>query len=273
MTTANPGYSSTAPRPGLRSRLTENTLAGMARRRMLMAYLFLIPTMVGIFIFTAGPVMISLTLSVFHWDIFSPPEFVGLENFNRFFSDAQVLTSFGNTLRFVVFDVALQVSLALLLALAVQRRMHWLARYYFRTAFFLPLLMSAAAVSVSFGYLFHREFGVVNYYLGFLGVSRIPWLVSKDWVLVTIILTAVWRNFGFTFIVFLGGITNISREVLEAADVDGAHGWIRLRRIILPLLSPTILFAMVTAVIGAIQVFEEPYIMAHGGRAMPAGQP
>src|SRR5438552_3939033 len=107
MTAANPGYSSVAPRPGLWRRLTENTLEAMVRRRMLMAYLFLIPTMLGIFIFTAGPVMISLSLSVFRWDIFSAPEFIGLDNFNRFFADTQVLTSFANTLRFVVFEVTL----------------------------------------------------------------------------------------------------------------------------------------------------------------------
>jgi multiple sugar transport system permease protein len=221
--------------------------------------------MLGIFIFTAGPVLISLSLSMFRWNVFEPPEYIGLENFQRFFQDTQALTGFANTLKFVVLAVTTQISLALLLALAVQRRMYRLARYYFRTAFFLPLLLSVAAVSVAFGYLFHREFGVVNYYLSFLGISRIPWLNSKDWVLVTIVLTAVWRNFGFTFIIFLGGLTNISREVLDAADVDGAHGWQRLRHIILPLLSPTMLFATVTAVIGSIQVFEEPYIMTRGG--------
>jgi multiple sugar transport system permease protein len=247
--------------------LMANTLTGMARRRVLLGYLFLIPTLVGIFIFTAGPVVVSFVLSFTRYDLMpmSSPEFVGLENYQYVLSNRQAMTSIGNTIKFAVFAITTQIGLALFLALALQRRMHVLARYFYRTVFFLPVLLSGTAVAVAFGYLFHREFGVVNYYLSFLGVQRIPWLNSQDWVIVTLVITYVWRHFGFTFIVFLGGLSAISKEVLEAADVDGATGWRRLRYITLPLLSPTILFATVTGIIGAIQIFEEPYIMTKGG--------
>lgn len=245
--------------------LTQNTMDGLRRRRALLGYLFLFPTLLGIFIFTAGPVFVSFGLSLFHWNIFRPPDFAQLDNYERLIRDTRVITGFGNTLKFTVLAVTLQVTLGMFLALAVHRVTNKFLRYYFRTAFFLPLLLSGASVAIFMGYIFHREFGALNYYLTLLGLPQIPWLTSADWVLVTIVLTAVWRNIGFTFVLFLGGLSNISQDVLDAADVDGAMGWRRLWRIIIPLLSPTILFAAVTGVIGALQVFEEPFIMTRGG--------
>jgi multiple sugar transport system permease protein len=260
-TNALPANRSRGPLGGL----TENTLAGMARRKALMAYLFLLPTILGILIFTAGPVLVSFGLSLYQWNVFQPPQFLGIDNYERMIGDRRILVSFGNTLKFVLFAVSLQITLALFLALGVQQQMHKVARYYFRSAFFLPLLMSGVAVSISLAYMFHREFGVVNYYLGQIGIQRIPWLNSSDWVLTTIVITSVWHNIGFTFIIFIGGLSNISKDILDAADVDGAHGWQRLLFIILPMLSPTLLFAIVVGVIGALQVFEQPYIMTRGG--------
>jgi multiple sugar transport system permease protein len=149
--------------------------------------------------------------------------------------------------------------------MAVQQRMPKALRYYFRTAFFLPVLTSAASISIVLAYMFHREFGVINYYLGKLSIDPIPWLNSSRWALITVVLTYVWQGLGFTFIIFTGGLNNISKEVLEAADMDGARGWRRLWYVTLPLLSPTILFAAVIGVINALQVFAEPYVMTKGG--------
>ena len=257
------------PAPGRRTPsrggLTSNTLAGMAKRKALMGYLFLAPTILGILVFTAGPVLASFGLSLYAWNVFQPPSFLGFDNYARLFSDQRVLTGFYNTIRFVVMAVSLQIVLALLLALAVQRRMPKGLRYFFRSAYFLPLLMSGAAVSISLAYMFHREFGVINYYLGLIGLPRVSWLNSANVVMYTIVLTSVWHNVGFTFIIFVGGLSNISQELLDAADVDGATGFNRLWYVILPLLSPTLLFAFVVGVIGALQVFEEPYIMTRGG--------
>jgi multiple sugar transport system permease protein len=108
-------------------------------------------------------------------------------------------------------------------------------------------------------YMFHGQFGVINYYLGSIGVPRIPWLESAQWVLISVVLVYVWHRLGFTFIVFSGGLGNLPKEVLEAADVDGATGWRRLWHITLPMMSPSILFAAVTAVISGLQIFDEPF--------------
>jgi multiple sugar transport system permease protein len=259
--TPSAGTPSAAPDRGLMS----NTLSGMAKRKALMGYLFLAPTILGILIFTAGPVLASFGLSFYSWNVFKPPEFLGVENYVRMFKDQRVLIGFYNTFRFVLMAVSLQITLALALALALQKQVSTGLRYFFRSAFFLPLLMSGAAVSISLGYMFHREFGVINYYLVQLGLPRVSWLNDANTVMYTIVLTSVWHNVGFTFIIFVGGLSNISKEILDAADVDGAHGWNRIFYIILPMLSPTLLFAFVVGAIGALQVFQEPYIMTRGG--------
>ncbi len=250
---------------GLWHWLMQDTMDGLRRRRAILGYLFLLPTLLGIFIFTAGPVFVSFGLSLFRWNIFKPPDFVELANYERLMGDVRIAISFGNTIKFTILAVTTQVSIGLLLAMAVHRVTQTAMRYYFRTAFFLPLLMSGAAVAVVMGYIFHKEFGPLNYYLGLMGVQQIPWKTSADWVLITIVIMSAWRNLGFTFVLFLGGLSNISREVLDAADVDGAQGFRRLWSVTIPLLSPQILFAAVTGVIGAVQVFEEPFIMTRGG--------
>jgi multiple sugar transport system permease protein len=155
--------------------------------------------------------------------------------------------------------------LAFTLAYSVYKLANRALSTFFRTAYFLPVLLSGASVAVTLGYLFHQDFGVINYYLGFLGIPKIPWLTSSDVVLFSISLTTVWRNLGFTFIIFLGGLSSLPSEVLEAAEVDGARGLQKIFRIVLPLLSPTILFAAVTDVIKMLQFFDEPFIMTRGG--------
>jgi len=251
---------------GLFSWLTDNTLTGMARRKALMGYLFVLPTMLGLLIFVIGPVLVSFGLSFFDWDIIGEAKFVGPKNYSRLVDDPVVLTSFRNTAVFVLVAVGFQMTLSLLLALAIQqKRMRTWARYLFRSIFFLPLLTSGATISIVLAYMFQREFGPINYYLGQIGISRISWLNSSQWSLITVALTYVWHQLGFTLIVFIGGLGNISREVQDAADVDGATGAFRLWFITLPLLSPTLLFAAVVGIINALQVFSEPFVMTKGG--------
>ncbi|HYH12611.1 MAG TPA: sugar ABC transporter permease [Thermomicrobiales bacterium] len=257
--------SAPAARSGPIGWITENSLAGMARRRALLGYLFILPSLLGVLVFTAGPVIASFGLSLYQWNIIDPPTFVGLDNYERLANDTRVLQSFVTTGQFVVLAVSLQLVVSLLLAMGVQSLKQTGLRYVFRTAYFLPLLTSAASISIVLAYMFHQDFGVINYYLGKVGVARIPWLNSSTWAMLAIVLTYVWQQIGFTFIVFLGGLSGISRDVLEAADLDGATGWRRFWDITLPMLSPTLLFAAVIAVIGALQVFAEPFVMTNGG--------
>lgn len=252
-------------RTGLMAWLTEPTLAGMRRRKALLGYLFVMPTILGILIFTAGPVLVSFGLSFYKWNVFRPPTFIGLDNYTRLLDDTRVMVSFANSAKFVILAISLQIVLALLLALALRQRMATWMRYYFRTAFLLPFLLSGAATGVVLSYLLHQEFGVVNYYLGMLGIPRIPWLTSSEVVLYTVVIAYLWQFVGFSLITMLGGLSNISSEVLDAAEVDGAHGWNWLWHIVLPMLSPTLLFSAVIGVIGGLQIFDQPYVMTRGG--------
>ena len=245
--------------------LAADTLSGIKRQRAILGYLFLLPTIIGLVVFIVGPMIGSLALSFYKWNVFRAPEFIGFDNFERLFSDARILVGYRNTAILVVMTVTLLEVLAFTLAMLVNRIANRFLSTFFRTAYFLPVLLSGAATAVTLGYLFHYDFGVINYYLGFLGIEKIKWLTSSDVVLIAIALTTVWRNLGFTFIIYLGGIANLPTEVLEAAEVDGASGLRRIVRIVLPLLSPTILFATVTDIIKMLQFFDEPFIMTRGG--------
>jgi multiple sugar transport system permease protein len=244
---------------------TEGSLKGMARRKALMGYLFVLPTVLSIFLFTAGPVLASFGLSFYEWDIISDPEFVGMKNFDRLVNNDQVRKSFVTTGLFVALAVSLQIILSLFLAMGVQSLKTSAFRGVFRTAFFIPLLTSAASISIVLAYMFHRDFGVINYYLGKIGIDPIPWLNSPTWALIAIVIAYVWQQVGFTFIIFVGGLSGISREILEAAELDGATGLRKLWTITIPMISPTLLFASVTGVISALQVFDQPYVMTKGG--------
>ncbi len=263
--------SSAVQHSGIRKRnplvqwLAADTMEGIKRQRMLLGYLFIAPTLLGLVVFIVGPMLGSLGLSFYEWNVFRPPEFVGLANFERLAGDSRVFVSFRNTFILVIMTVTLLEVLALALALSIYRMANKALATFFRTAYFLPVLLSGAAVAVTLGYLFHQDFGVINYYLGFLGIEKIPWLTSSDMVLIAVSITTVWRNLGFTFIIYLGGLSAMPGEVLEAAEVDGATGWRKLRSVILPLLSPTILFASVTDIIKMLQFFDEPFIMTRGG--------
>ena len=222
-------------------------------------------SLVVVVVFTAAPIVASFVLSLFSWDVISSPEFVGLANFRELAGDHTVLHSFQVTIVLAAAIVALQLSLGLLLAVLVQQRRHNATRTIFRTAYYLPLLASGASVSIFMGYLFDEKFGVVNYYLNELGAPAVPWLTSNLGAMVTIVLVAVWQQLGFTFILFVAALSSLPKDILEAAQIDGAGPVRGLFGVKIPLISPTIFFAAVVGLINAMQLFDQPYIMTHGG--------
>jgi multiple sugar transport system permease protein len=249
----------------LRSAFSSHNLKGLRRRRAAVGYLFLLPSLGGIAVFTAIPIVAALLLSLFRWNMIASPEFVGLANYERLFADARVLTTFVTTGLFVLLAVGLQLALGLALALGLQRAMPRLLRVGLRAAYVFPLLTSAASISIVLTYMFNESFGIVNYYLGLFGIDPIPWLNSSRWALIAVVLTFVWHQLGFTFLILLGGVASMPKDVLDAADVDGASGWRRLVRITIPLMSPSLLVASVIGFISAMQVFDQPFVMTRGG--------
>ena len=234
-------------------------------QRKLLIGLFLAPTVIGLGLFTFLPILASVVLAVFSWDIITPPRFVGLENFVDIAADPTIRVSFLNTIGFVVVAVTLQLAVALVLAVLVNTRMPRLLKSFFRSVLFFPLVLSAASVSIIMGYLFNENFGLVNHVLNLLGMADVPWLTSTHGAMIVVILVYVWQNFGFSFLLFLGGLSSIPKEVYEAAQVDGATGWKQFWKITFPLVSPTTLVASVMAIISALQIFDQPYVLTRGG--------
>jgi multiple sugar transport system permease protein len=255
----------TAPAPARSGRQSVSTTAQQTRARNRFAAVFLAPTVIGLALFTLLPIVASFVLAFFSWDVISAPKWVGLANFSDIGGDPTVRVAFVNTILFVVAAVALQLSIALGLAVLVQGKLPGWLRSVFRSVFFFPLILSAASVSIMMSYLFNQNFGLVNHVLGKVGIPAVPWLNSETGAVVMVILVYVWQNFGFSFLLFLGGLASIPKEVYEAASIDGATGWRQFWRITMPLLSPTLLVASVMAIIAALQIFDQPYVLTRGG--------
>lgn len=235
------------------------------RGNRLLIWVFLAPTVIGLGLFSFVPIVGSFVLAFFRWDIITAPEFIGIGNFVDLATNPTVRVSFLNTIGFVVVAVTLQIAVALLLAVLVQSKMpNWL-RTFFRSALFFPLILSAASVSLVMAYLFNQEFGLINQILSWVGIGKVGWLTTGFGAKVVVLLVYVWQNFGFTFLLFLGGVSAIPKEVYEASSLDGATGWTQFRQITLPLVSPTMLVASVMAIISALQIFDQPYVLTRGG--------
>ena len=234
-------------------------------QRTVLTWLFLAPTLIGLGLFTFLPILASIALAFFRWDIITDPQFVGLDNFAQIAADPTIRVSFLNTIAFVIIAVTLQLALALGLAVLVNAKMPALLRSFFRSVLFFPFILSAASVSIIMSYLFNENFGLVNHFLNMLGIGNVAWLTSPQGAMVVVVLVYVWQNFGFSFLLFLGGLASIPKEVYEAAQVDGATSWRQFWRITFPLVSPTTLVASVMAIISALQIFDQPYVLTRGG--------
>lgn len=254
-----------APPAGPPQQGAKTRKAGKDKGAKRLAAIFLAPTIIGIAIFTLVPIIASLTLAFFRWDIISAPEFVGVDNFVSIGADPTIRRAFLNTVGFVVVAVALQLTVSVGLAVLVQSKMPGWLRTFFRSAFFFPLVLSASSVSIIMSYLFNQNFGLVNQVIGFIGIPAVPWLTSQGGAMVVITLVYVWQNFGFTFLLIIGGLSSIPVEMYEASSIDGATGWKQFKNITLPLLSPTLLVASVMAIISALQIFDQPYVITRGG--------
>jgi multiple sugar transport system permease protein len=254
-TVGRPRYAKTA-RPRSRRR---------ARREAQVAWAFLSPAVMLYAVFIAGPFFAALALSFFDWNLFATPRFIGLSNYRHLIRDAEVRSTLVNTFIFSASSVVLHISLGLLLAVAVNRAMPSWLRYSLRTLYVFPLLVSWAAVSLIWRYILDPNYGFLDYYLTKAGVTPPNWLLSPTWALPALIGIDLWRTLGFTFIILLAGLQSIPSELYEAAKVDGARALTRFRTLTVPLLSPTLFFAVVITFIGAFQIFEPMFIITQGG--------
>ncbi|NOX17463.1 MAG: sugar ABC transporter permease [Chlorobi bacterium] len=231
--------------------------------------LFLSPALSAIFIFFFLPVFAALAMSFTDFGLYSLADwrytrFVGFDNYVKLFNDPLFWQALKNTFYFVLVAGPLSVAVSLFAAISLNSKF---AKFksFFRLAFFLPVVTTLVAVAIVFRFVYHPHFGLLNYLLGFFGISPIDWLGDPDWAMPAIILMAVWKNFGYNMIIFTAGLQNIPSQLYEAAEIEGANAWRKFYQITLPLLTPTTLFIGVITLIGFFQLFAEPYIMTQGG--------
>ena len=242
-----------------------NWLPKESQREALAGYLFILPTFIGYTAFVIGPILAAIGFSLTSYDILSPAQFVGLQNYTDLLSDARLHKVYWNTLYFTLVAVSLNVGIGLLLAVLINRNMPSFLKYIFRTAYFFPVLVALTYCSIIWQYLYQKDTGIINYYLSFLHVAPTAWLSSPFWVMPSIIFMDVWKNTGFAMLVFLAGLQGISPDYNEAAALDGANRGQLFRYITLPLISPTIFFNVIIYMIGALQVFDSIVVLTQGG--------
>ncbi len=235
------------------------------QREIIAAYLFLSPALLLFIVFIAGPFLGAFGLSLFSWDIFTPAKFVGLANYAKLFGDASAHIAIWNTIVFTFWSLVLHLGFGMLLALAVNRAISGVLKYFLRTAYFFPLMMSWAAVALMWLYLLDPNFGIVNFYLGKLGLPHPNWLETSSLSLPALIFVDLWRTLGFTFMILLAGLSGVPAHLQEAARLDGASSWRRFWSVTVPMMSPTLLFACIITVVGAFQIFDPMFIMTSGG--------
>lgn len=225
------------------------------------AFIFLAPWIVGLACITVGPMLMSLYLAFTDYNLIQDPNFIGADNFARMLGDQRFWNSLGVTLTYVVVGVPLQLGLALLVALALDKGLKGLA--FYRSVFYLPsLLGSSVAVAILWKQMFGTS-GLVNQLLAFFGIHGPGWISDPSTALGSIILLHVW-TFGSPMIIFLAGLRQIPTMYYEAAAVDGAGRFTRFAKITLPLLSPIIFFNLVLQIIGAFQSFTQAFIVSGG---------
>ncbi|PLR97531.1 carbohydrate ABC transporter permease [Bacillus sp. T33-2] len=246
-----------------------------ARRRLsrkakdnLAGYLFISPWIIGFLGLTFGPLAFSLVASFTDYNITSKMNFIGFENYKRMFTvDDLFITSLINTLYYVVFSVPLTTAGAVLLAVLLNQKVKGMK--YFRTIYYLPAVMSGVAVYFLWMQLLSPSTGLVNTVLGWVGIEGPSWLFDPGWTKPALILMKLW-TVGSGMLLYLASMQGVSKEMYEAAELDGASSWQKFYRITLPMISPVIFFDVITSTIYSFQIFQEAYVMTENGDGGPS---
>lgn len=224
--------------------------------------LFTSPFVLGTLLLWVGPMLYSIFLLGQEWNIITPPEFVGFRNFQRLADDARFLKSLYNTVYYTFFSVPLQLATAFGLALLLNQRMRGVGIY--RAIFYLPSITPAVAFAVVWIQILNPEYGILNQILGLFGIEPIKWLFDPAFTRPAFVLMSMWLV-GAQMVIFLAGLQSVPKELMDAAQIDGASVWQRFLHITIPTISPIFFFNLVIGVIGSFQVFTNAFIMTRGG--------
>lgn len=225
-------------------------------------YIFTSPWTIGFLLLVLGPMVASIIISFTRWDIITPPRWVGLENYRQMFTqDPLFWKSLRVTLVFTFGLVPLQLVLSLLVAILLNQKVRGLS--WFRTIFYLPTVLPIVASSMLWLWILNPS-GLLNFFIGVLGIPPRDWLTSESLALPSIIMMSLWGSFGVSMIIFLAGLQGVPTSLYESADIDGASAWRKFFNITLPMLSPVVFFNFVMGLIGTFQVFTQGYLLTDG---------
>lgn len=239
-------------------------------------YLFILPHLIFFLIFVGYPFFYGLYISLHNFDYLRPDvtRFIGLQNYADLFRAGSVKfnefwNSFGNTVEFVAYSVPPLIIIPLALAVLLNTRTP--GRNVFRAIYFAPWVLSVAVVSLIWWWIFQSQGGLLNYYLGELGIRGPRWLSTMPWAMVSIVVATVWWTMGFNMVILLAALQDIPDHLYEAASIDGATGWQQFWSITMPLLRPVLLFILTTTIIASFNLFGQPLMMTRGDPRQPSG--
>jgi multiple sugar transport system permease protein len=236
----------------------------LRRRRDLVGYLFSGPALVILGVFVFFPAFYALYMSFTDASGFNEPSFVGLDNYITAFTNADSLNAIWNTVLYAIVYAPLVIIVALALAILLNRTDLFL-RSFLRTTIFLPFIISMAVAALAYSFILDARTGILAYWVSIFGFTLPDILNSSTWALPAVIWVAVWKNFGYFMIIFIGGLQTIPRDLYEAAEIDGANAWRRFLSVTLPGLRPTMAYVVILAANGAFQAFDQIYVMTGGG--------
>ena len=229
-------------------------------------YLFASPWLIGLVLWTIIPIFASLYLSFNDYHVIKPPIWTGLDNYITALSgkDDQFWPSLGRSFRYAAQVVPVSLAGSLILAIMLNQGLRGTS--VFRTLFFLPHLTPLVAMAILWKWLLHAEVGPVNYVLAEIGLPKIPWLATQKWALTSLSMIGIWGAIGGNeMLIFLAALQGVPQELYEAAELDGAGRWGRIRHVTVPMISPAIFFNMIIGIIGALRVFAMAFVATNGG--------
>ena len=235
----------------------------MKRREARNFYLYTAPWLIGFFVLTLYPIVYSFYLMFTDMNLTGVGKFIGLENLKYAFTDDPLfIKAFINTLNYVVMFVPSSIILAFFVALLLSKKVKGLG--FFRTAFYIPYITSGVAVTILWGWIYQKDYGIINYVLSLFGIKGVNWLGDKNIAMISIVILSLW-TIGNNIIIMLAGIQDIPQSYYESAQIDGAGAIRQIFSITLPLCTPTIYFNLIVTIIAAFQVFQQPLILTNGG--------
>lgn len=234
------------------------------KKSMTWIAIFLVPAFIGYLIFSLVPMISTVYLSFSSWDIISgAPEMVGLDNYIQVFTTNEFYNVMLNTLKYIVIYIPLMVISSLFVASLFNTDVKGVS--VFRILLFIPVLTSWVAGAMIWRTALSTQYGLVNNILKIFGITGPGWLTDVKWSMVSIALVSVWKDLGFFSLILFGGLRGIDKSMIEAARVDGANGWQVFTRIKLPMVTPTLFFVLITAIVNSFQLFPQVMVMTGGG--------